>query len=129
MSYIHTGENICHCPNCGYKCSKTNFSKRHMHHHTGEKILSCSECDHKCNKSCSKCDYLPNVFYNDKDIKYLDKHHLHFKNQISYCPYCGYKSTQKYNLKRHMLHHTGENIPYCTECDYKNSYSCYKCDF
>ena len=129
MSYIHTGENVFYCQNCGYKCSQTNFLKRHMHYHTGEKILSCSECDQKCKKSCSKCDYLPSVISNDKNIKCLNKCDINFRKQILYCPNCGYKFTQFFCLKRHMLHHTGENISACTECDYKNRYSCHKCDF
>ncbi|XP_026151300.1 zinc finger protein 142 isoform X2 [Mastacembelus armatus] len=94
-----------HCSQCDFSCSNKTVLLRHQRQgHLGNDKLS--------------CDFCPFVTFNPVEF---EQHigHLHANEKIHRCSQCGYMTSHKRGLKRHMLMHSGEKPHKCSLCDFR----------
>ena len=91
----HSGEKPFVCTQCNYSCTTAGSLKQHMQTHSGEKSFNCTQCN-----------------YSGTQASDLKKHmRTHSGEKPFMCEQCNYSSAQALHLKRHKLTHTRKKNP------------------
>nr|CAI5823101.1 unnamed protein product [Callosobruchus analis] len=100
------------CSKCSYKTTRRYLLDRHLLNHA----------DVTSKFQLSKCERC-NVTFKGKQLRdaHILKEHPNFigsvTSRIHECTNCNYKTTFKFNLKKHMLKHCSSRNLTCSQCD------------
>nr|CAI5823100.1 unnamed protein product [Callosobruchus analis] len=152
---MHSAEALPTCTHCNTKFkTKTTLFNHIVQNHPSfassvtSKVYECSKCSYKTTRrylldrhllnhadvtskfQLSKCERC-NVTFKGKQLRdaHILKEHPNFigsvTSRIHECTNCNYKTTFKFNLKKHMLKHCSSTTPIeettheCSQCQYK----------
>nr|CAI5843057.1 unnamed protein product [Callosobruchus analis] len=144
---MHSAEALPTCPHCNTKFkTKTSLFNHIVQNHPSfassvtSKVYECSKCSYKTTRrylldrhllnhadvtskfQLSKCERC-NVTFKGKQLRdaHILKEHPNFigsvTSRIHECTNCNYKTTFKFNLKKHMLKHCSSRNLTCSQCD------------
>lgn len=119
------------CEYCGLKLSSLRKKTLHVQNVHKENQFKCTICDetlkssyfknvhlaevHGVEEKRIKCPHCPRVFPQDNImIRHMRRVHLKLKEHM--CPVCGIRFFESYQMKNHLMYHTGENNFSCEIC-------------
>ncbi|XP_055321082.1 zinc finger protein OZF-like [Sitodiplosis mosellana] len=125
----HSNERPHLCSTCGMGFKTMGTLRSHAIRHSGYKPIACSKCPKRFFSNAdlrkhmdvhSDAKYVCNLCGSSLSSKRsLDEHrrHRHRKAEEQTCDLCSMKFRTIYNLKRHLLTHTGEKPHKCMYCE------------